>query len=138
MIAARTMLAHLAAEEAAVYPRLSALGDAARQAAGQAFAGAGIYTICTGEGNAALPSGSLFQIHFPYQEGRQIERPEDALDPAVCDVALANHVLPLAMLLEDVHVVHGGGALSTAHSDADVTRLGEAFARAAERVKAYL
>jgi len=138
MIAARTMLAHLTAEEAAVYPRLSALGDAARREASQAFAGAGIHVLCTGDGNAALPSGSLFQVHFPYQEDRRIERPEDALDPAVCDVALANRVLALIMLLEDVHVVHGGGALSTAHSDADVARLGEAFARAAELVKAYL
>jgi len=43
-------------------------------------------------------------------------------------------VLKLAMLLEDVHIVHGLGALSTAHTEADIERLCGAYQRAMARI----
>jgi glutamate-1-semialdehyde aminotransferase len=65
-------------------------------------------------------------------------RPEEAFDPAVCDVALSHEVLDLALLLENVFMLHSHGALSTAHTEADVDRLAEACRRAARRLKPYL
>jgi len=51
-------------------------------------------------------------------------------------VELVDTVLQLAMLLEDVHVTHGLGGLSTAHTEGDVARLGEACRAAARRIRA--
>jgi glutamate-1-semialdehyde aminotransferase len=56
----------------------------------------------------------------------------------VCDVTLGGKVLQLALLLEDVHVVPGHGAVSTAHTEADIDFLGEACRRVARRFKAHL
>ena len=61
--------------------------------------------------------------------------PDDANDPAKCDVELRDGVLQLALLLEDVHLVHGLAAVSTAHSEADIATLGEACRRVARRIK---
>jgi len=138
MLAARTMMAYLAAHEDEIYPRLARLGEATRRAIVEAFAAEGIHACCTGEGNGVLPGSSLFMVHFPYQQDGQLRCPEDWFNPAVCDVTLSREVLDLALLLEDVFVLHGHGAVSTAHTEADVDRLGEACRRAARRIKPYL
>jgi hypothetical protein len=41
-------------------------------------------------------------------------------------------------MLEDVHVIHGLGALSIAHTEDDIARLGEACRRVARRMKLHL
>jgi hypothetical protein len=56
----------------------------------------------------------------------------------VCDIALRRLVVDLALLLEDLFVVHGHGAVSTAHTQADIDLLGEACRRAARRIKPHL
>ena len=43
-------------------------------------------------------------------------------------------MLQLALLLEDVFVMHGLGAVSLAHTEEDVAKLGEACGRVAKRV----
>jgi glutamate-1-semialdehyde aminotransferase len=73
---------------------------------------------------------------FPYNGSAEISSPEQVRDPEACDVELADTVLQLALLLEDVHVTHGLGSLSAAHTEADVARLGEACRAAARRIKA--
>ena len=73
---------------------------------------------------------------FPFNGSATISSPEQVRDPETCDVELADTVLQLALLLEDVHVVHGLGCLTTAHTAADVDRLGEACRAAARRIKA--
>ena len=55
--------------------------------------------------------------------------------PSLCDWVLGEKVLRLALLLADVHVVHGLGTLSTEHTEADVRRLGEACQQAARRLR---
>jgi len=59
-------------------------------------------------------------------------------NPEVCDVALSERVLELAFLLQDVHLLHGHGAVSTAHTEADIEFLGQACRRVAQRIKRYL
>jgi glutamate-1-semialdehyde 2,1-aminomutase len=138
MIAAKTMMEHLAAHEAEIYPRLADLGEKTRRAMEEAFAEEGIYARCTGYGNEALPGSSVGMLHFPLQEGYDLVRPEDVYDPEKCDVALRDKVLQTALLLEDVHVVHGLGALSMAHTESDIAFLREACRSAARRMRPYL
>jgi len=138
MLAAKTVMAYLAAHEQEIYPRLAELGEKTRQTVEEAFAEEGIYARCTGYGNEALPGSSVAAIRFPYREDVPLETPEDLHNPAVCDNHLSEELLRLALLLEDVHTVHGLGALSTAHTEADVDFLGEACRKAAQRVRPYL
>ena len=64
-----------------------------------------------------------------------LDSPDVVLDPQICDRTLTEKVLKLAMLLEDVHIVHGMGAMSTAHTEADIDRVAEAYRRALEKIK---
>ena len=138
LMAGKTLMDYLAAHEDEVYPRIAALGDKTRQTVEAAFTQEGIYARCTGYGNDAVPGGSISMINFPYQEGRQLDTPDDSRNPAVCDVTLGEIVIQLALLLEDVHVVHSLGSVSAAHTEADIEFLGEACRRAAQRIKPYL
>jgi glutamate-1-semialdehyde aminotransferase len=59
-------------------------------------------------------------------------------DPSLCDVTLSHKVVELALLLEDVHFLAGHGAVSTAHTEEDITFLAEACRKVARRIKPYL
>jgi hypothetical protein len=59
-------------------------------------------------------------------------------NPAICDVTLSEVVMQLAMLIENVHVVHGLGCTSLAHAEQQIDELCAAYRRAASRVKPYL
>ena len=136
MLAAKTMMSHLAAHEEEIYPRINALGATARRTVEEALQSEGFAARCTGDPGPALRGSSLGAVGFPADASAAISSPEQVRDPETCDVELADVVLQLALLLEDVHVVHGLGALSTAHTEADVARLGEACRAAARRIKA--
>ena len=138
MLAVKTLLSYLVEHEAEIYPRLADLGEKSRRVMEKAFADEGILARCTGYGDETLPGSSLGMCHFPYEEGRELVCPDDVSDPGICDIVLRDRVLQLALLLEDVHVVHGLGALSTRHTHADIDRLGEACSSAARFIKSYL
>ena len=134
MLASYTMMEHLVAQEAAVYPRITELAEKARQAVEQAFAAEGITARCTGRSSNAIPASSMAAVHFPHDPATPCDSPEQTRNPDVCDVELSETVLQRALLLEDVFVMHGLGAVSTAHTEEDVERLGEASRRAARRI----
>ncbi len=138
LLAGKTMMSYLVANEDKIYPRIAALGEKARQTVERAFAQSGIYARCTGYGNDVIPGSSISTLNFPYREGHPLDTPDDVCDPAVCDTTLSETVMQLALLLEDVHVMHGLGALSDAHTETDVEFLGEACRRVAQRIKPYL
>jgi glutamate-1-semialdehyde 2,1-aminomutase len=138
MVAAKTLMNYLIEHEDEVYPHLAELGTKIRQTAETAFAQEGIYACCTGYGNDALPSSSINMLLFPYQEGRELLGPEETRNPAVCDITLGEHVLQLALLLENAHVVHGLGSVTAAHTQADVEFMGHACRQVARRIKPYL
>ena len=138
MLAAKTMMTHLAEHETEIYPRLSSLGARARRAIETAFSDEGIFACCTGADSNSLPGSSMFMLHFPYRDDACLEGLNDWHNPAVCDVALRQHVIHLALLLEGVYSPEGHGAVSTAHTEADVDLLGDACRRAARRIKPYL
>jgi hypothetical protein len=77
-------------------------------------------------------------IHVPRSQGASLESPDEVQDPALFDAVLGEKLLRLALLLENVHVVHGLGALSAAHNESDLEFLEAALHRAAERMRPYL
>jgi glutamate-1-semialdehyde 2,1-aminomutase len=137
MLAARTMVAYLAEHEAEIYPRLAVSGDKLRRAIEQGFAAEGVAVHCSGAPSKAMPGSSLAAIHFPHDADAVIDRPHVGFDPAFCDIALKEGVLQLALLLEDVYTLFGSFALSTAHSEADIERLGAACRAAARRIRPF-
>jgi glutamate-1-semialdehyde 2,1-aminomutase len=136
MLASVTMMERLVSVEPELYPRIAALATRARTAVEQAFAAHGMTAKCTGGGSNAIPDSSLAAVQFPYGPSAPCDSPDQTRNPDVCDVELADTVLQLAFLLEDVFVMHGLGAISAAHTDADITRLAKARERAAKRISA--
>jgi hypothetical protein len=51
---------------------------------------------------------------------------------------LRENVLGLALLLEDVFVLHSHGGVSTAHTENDIEFLGQVCRRVARRIKPFL
>lgn len=138
MLASYTMMEHLVAHEASVYPRITDLAEKARRAVEQAFAVEGVTARCTGRNSNAIPTSSMAAVHFPYDPATQCDSPDQTRNPDVCDVELSDAVLQLALLLEDVFVMHGLGAVSMAHTEEDIIRLGEACGKAAKRIRPLL
>jgi glutamate-1-semialdehyde 2,1-aminomutase len=138
LLAAKTMVSHLVAHEAEIYPRLAELGERQRNAVEAGFASEGVLVRCSGGPNAVLPGSSLAAIHFPLEEHAVIDQPHVTRDPAFFDVALRDGALQLALLLEDVYTLVGSCALSTAHNEADIERVGEACRAAGRRIKTHL
>lgn len=138
MLASHTMMEHLVASESELYPRIANLAEQARRGIEEAFAAEGMAARCTGRGSSAIPSGSMAAVHFPYDPATPCDSPEQTRNPGLCDVELSDAVLQLALLLEDVFVMHGLGAVSAAHTEADIARLGEACRKAARRIAPHL
>jgi len=138
LLAAKSCLSYLVAHEKEIYPRLAVLGERLRGELEKAFSEEGIYARCIGKGSEVSPGSSMFYLHFPFDENARLDRPVDWFDPSVCDVVLGPEVLVLALLLEDVFVLHGHGAISAAHTESDIDSLAEACRRAARRIKPYL
>jgi glutamate-1-semialdehyde 2,1-aminomutase len=138
MLAAKTYMQHLIAREAEIYPRLADLGNKVRVAVAEAFAQEGIFARFAGEENDVIPVSSLNMLLFPYEENQPLNTPDQVRDPTLCDVNLSEKVLQLALLLENVFIVHGLGSLTTAHDESHIEFLSEACRRAARRFKRHL
>ncbi len=138
LLAAKTMLRFLSENDKEIYPYINSLAGKIRSSVEKAFAAEGIYARCTGVGQGTLPGSSVSTVVFPYEEDHLCKGPEDTLNPHVCDVVLSNRVLQLALLLEDLHVIHGLGSIATTHTEADLPAVEEAYCRAAKRIRASL
>jgi glutamate-1-semialdehyde 2,1-aminomutase len=138
MLAAKTYMSYLVEHEDEIYPRIADLGQKMRKAMVSGFAHEGILARCTGD-SRDLPSGSsLGMLHFPYDEDTVFDTPEKVHNPDLSDVALRTRVLGLALLLEDVHIVHSHGSAATTHTEDDMDYLMEACRKVARRVKPFL
>lgn len=139
MLAAKTLVQYLIDHEGQVYPRLAALGKYTRQQVMAVFDELGVLARFTGGEESGIDSHAINMLVFPRQADHPpLTGPDTVLNPAVVDLTLGNKVLQLAMLLEDVHIIHGLGALTTAHSEADIDRLCAAYRKAIERVESVL
>ena len=138
LLAAKTMLTYLTEHEAEIYPRLAQQGERSRQVLTSSFEQAGVPVTCTGHDPRVLPGSSIFMLHFPYDENSPLDRPQDWLNPSLCDTELGQRVFGLALLLEGVFMLHGHGAVSTAHTESDIEFLSQACRRAVRRIKPFL
>jgi len=138
LLAAKTLMAYLVEHEAEIYPRLAELGSTVRQALTAAFAEEDIPVCCTGHDPEMLPGSSMFMLHFPYDESTPLHSPEEWFNPNLCDLQLSHKVVDLALLLEDVFILHSHGAVTDAHTEADLCFLSVACRQAAQRIKPYL
>lgn len=104
-----------------IYPVLEAKGERVRKGVREALQSEGVETFVTG-------IGSLFQTHFPFQKGVTLNSPHSINQ--LTDIEKREVEFRIRMLNHGVHVMHGGGSLSAAHSDEDI----ETIIRAAREV----
>jgi glutamate-1-semialdehyde 2,1-aminomutase len=138
MRAGLIMLGHLVAHASSVYPGLARSGDRLRRGIEGVFAEAGIRALCTGDGNEVVPGSSLFMVHFPRRHDVVYNTPEAIHDDRLTNIALREEILKLALLVHGVNVVHGGGAVSTAHRKRDIDVTLAAYGETARLFRKFL
>lgn len=130
------MIRHLVRNEKTIYPRIAAMGERLRCGVEEAFAAEGIEARCTGWGNDVVGGSSLFMANF-FRTPHEIKEAGDVLNPRLADIRLKEDVLRLALLTRNVHVVHGGGAVSAAHREGDIDRTIEAYGEVARLFRRF-
>lgn len=108
------MLRYLKDYAEEVYPLLETKGARLREGVQESFRREGLNAAVTG-------IASLFQTHFPFQEGFTPDSPHSINTHT--DIEKREVEFRLRMLTKGVHVMHGGGALSIAHSDEDIEKI---------------
>jgi len=126
LLAGQVMVEHLIAHENEIYPALAAQAERLRRGIEQVFAARGILVRCTGYGNGVLPGSSMSSLYFPLREEHCPTSAEDLTDRHLCDTVLKEQALKVGLLLNQVNVVHGLGALSQSHTAEDLARVWEA------------
>jgi len=111
--AGMAMLTHLRDHSGEVYPILEAKGERVRLGMQEVFRREGLNAVVTG-------TGSLFQTHFPRQEEAVLNSPH-AIHRT--DIEKREVEFRIRMLNKGIHVMHGGGSLSWAHSDEDIEKI---------------
>jgi glutamate-1-semialdehyde 2,1-aminomutase len=111
------MLQYLKDHAEEVYPPLEAKGEKVRKGVQEALRREGLDAAVTG-------IGSLFQTHFPLQKDVKLNSPHSIHQ--FTDIEKREVEFRIRMLTKGVYVMHGGGALSIAHSDGDMERIVEA------------
>jgi glutamate-1-semialdehyde 2,1-aminomutase len=108
------MLRYLKDHHKKVYPILESKGEKVRKGVQEALDREGLDAVVTG-------IGSLFQTHFPFQKGGTLNSPHSI--HRFTDIEKREMEFRLKMLTKGIHVMHGGGCLSIAHSDEDIEKI---------------
>ncbi len=108
------VLHYLRDYEDEVFPLLESRGEKIRKGLQGVFDKEGVNAIVTG-------IGSLFQTHFPFQKEVTLNSPHSINE--LTDTEKREVEFRIRMLNHGVHVMHGGGSLSMAHSDEDIERI---------------
>jgi glutamate-1-semialdehyde 2,1-aminomutase len=119
------MLKYLKDHSGETYPLLESNGEKIRKGVQEALQGEGVEAVATG-------TGSLFQTHFPYQKGLTLNSPHSI--NRFTDIDKREIEFRIRMLAKGVHVMHGGGALSIAHSEADIEKIIDATREVAKEM----
>ncbi len=123
--AGMAMLQYLRDHKDEVYPHLEAKGERLRKGVEASLLAEGVDAIVTG-------IGSLFQTHFPLRKGLSLDSPHSIHE--FTDIEKREVQFRIRMLTKGVHVMHGGGGLSMAHSDEDVEKIIEATREVAKEM----
>ncbi len=125
MVAGLAMLNYLQKNAAEIYPALNKTGNWVRAEIERIFTLFGIPVKCTG-------FGSLFMTHFP--KGSLQEVKDSRALQMDCDIEKREKELRLRLLNKGVYVMHGGGALSMAHTHEDLRSFLEKIKEVAEEM----
>jgi glutamate-1-semialdehyde 2,1-aminomutase len=108
------MLGYLRDHRKKIYPLLESKGEKIRKGIQEALDREGLNAVVTG-------TGSLFQTHFPFEKGGILNSPQSI--HRLTDLEKREIEFRLRMLAKGIHVMHGGGCLTTAHSDEDIEKI---------------
>ncbi len=109
------VLKYLDANRGTVYSELERKGETLRSETRKVFEKAGVCARVTGV-------GSLMQVHFPFQpDCPALRGPHDLA--RYTDLDKRENEYKLRMMANGVFVMHGGGALSSAHGDEHIERI---------------
>ena len=112
-VAGLAILRYLRAHRKTIYPLLESKGEKVRKRLQEALDREGLNAAVTG-------IGSLFQTHFPFEKGVTLNSPQSI--HRLTDLEKREIEFRVRMLAKGVHVMHGGGCLSIAHSDEDIEK----------------
>lgn len=112
-------------EHRKVYGSLARFGGEIRKRVPAVFTDRGVDVVCTGV-------ESLFQVHFPLEEGVVINSARDVFQ--LTDPRRREEEFKLGLVNEGVYTMHGGGGLSVAHDEEDVRHLLRATESVAEEM----
>ena len=119
------MLRYLKDHREKVYPLLESKGAKVRKGVQKALDREGLNAVVTG-------IGSLFQTHFPFEKGVTLNSPQSI--HRFTNIEKREIEFRVRMLSKGIHVMHGGGCLSTAHSNEDIKKIIEAAREVAEEM----
>jgi len=119
------MLNYLKDHRGEVYPILESKGEKIRKGVQEALHREGLDAVVTG-------IGSLFQTHFPFQKGEVLNSPHSI--HRFTDIEKREIEFRIRMLTKGIHVMHGGGCLSIAHSNEDIEKIIKATREVAKEV----
>ena len=105
------MLRYLKDHRKTIYPLLESKGEKIRKQLQEVLDREGLNAVVTG-------TGSLFQTHFPFEKGVKLDSPQSI--HRLTDLEKREIEFRIRMLAKGIHVMHGGGCLTTAHSDEDI------------------
>jgi glutamate-1-semialdehyde 2,1-aminomutase len=114
MILGYRTVQYLKSEAAGVYPTIDRRGRRLREGMVAAFERQGLPA-------GALGVGSMCGLYLPRQAAAAVRNPEDL--EKFTDIPRVEQEFKIRMLNHGVFTAHGGGAVSTAHSDADIERV---------------
>ena len=109
-----------------VYPRISQLGQRLREGMEQAFAKNGLPAKATG-------MGSLCGLYFPHKPETVVKSPNQMYQ--LTDLEKVDQEFRLRMMNRGVFVMHGGGAVSFAHTGEDIEKVIKATEEVAQEMK---
>lgn len=125
-VAGLAMLRYLKDHRKEVYPFLESKGEKVRKGVQKALDQEGLNAVVTG-------IGSLFQIHFPFERGVTLNSPHSI--HRFTDIEKREIEFRVRMLTKGIHVMHGGGCLTVAHSDEDIEKIIKAARKVAKEMK---
>jgi glutamate-1-semialdehyde 2,1-aminomutase len=132
LVAAREMLRHVIEAEAEVYGRLAELGEQMRAGLRRVAQETGVPLHILCEPGEVLTGSSLIFVYVATEGEAAPCCPEDL---ATSRSPVDERLLKSVLLLEDVSIRSGLGAISTVHTDADLERTLDGFASALGRVR---
>ena len=109
-----------------VYPRISQLGQRLREGIEQAFEKNGLPARATG-------MGSLCGLYFPHKPETVVKSPNQMYQ--LTDLEKVDQEFRLRMMNRGVFVMHGGGAVSFAHTGEDIEKVIKATEEVAQEMK---